>query len=137
MNCDVAPHDDEPDVCGICAVPLRGAQSRWCSKAHARLYYQNHYWTQARSAAKRRDRYACVMVSFTFEKELPVRFGPSERCTGRPLEVNHKIPRNGAGYDGPNCAHHLDKLETLCHAHHVIETNRQAKERRESATASA
>lgn len=122
--CDVAPFDDIEGVCGICEKALRGGQTRWCSKQHARLFYQNHYWTQARSAAKRRDRRQCVrMVAPNNNRTLP-------RCNGWPLEVNHIEPRNGAGYDGPNCAHHQSNLETLCHAHHVIETNRQASERR-------
>lgn len=45
------------------------------------------------------------------------------------LEVNHIVPRNGAGYD-QGCHHHLDLLETLCHPCHVAETTRQIRERR-------
>lgn len=45
------------------------------------------------------------------------------------LEVNHIVPRNGAGYD-QGCHHHLDLLETLCHGCHVVETTRQIRERR-------
>ncbi len=72
----------------------------------------NHIWTSARHAAIRRDR-GCV------------------RC-GTPyrLEVNHIEPRNGAGY-GNGCWHHQSGLETLCHRHHVEETNRQRAARRD------
>lgn len=33
-------------------------------------------------------------------------------------EVHHKVPVGKRGYL-PGCIHHLDNLETLCHAHHV------------------
>lgn len=43
---------------------------------------------------------------------------------GCALEVNHKVPILGRhGQFG--CHHHLDGLETLCHACHVAETARQ------------
>ena len=45
------------------------------------------------------------------------------------LEVNHIEPRVGRGY-GFGCHNHLSNLETLCHPCHVIETRRQAAERR-------
>lgn len=45
------------------------------------------------------------------------------------LEVNHMDPLVGRGYDA-GCVHHIDRLETLCHDCHVVETNRQAAERR-------
>jgi hypothetical protein len=45
------------------------------------------------------------------------------------LEVNHIVPRNGAGY-GFGCWNHQDNLETLCHGHHVEVTNAQRVERK-------
>ena len=45
------------------------------------------------------------------------------------LEVNHKVPRAGAGY-GWGCWHHLDGLETLCRPCHRKVTNAQALERK-------
>ena len=47
-----------------------------------------------------------------------------------PLEVNHIEPRKGAGY-GPGCHHHLDGLETLCHACHLEVTAAQLAEWRQ------
>lgn len=43
-----------------------------------------------------------------------------------PLEVNHRDPRRGRGYQA-GCHNHLDKLETLCHPCHVDETTRQIR----------
>lgn len=48
------------------------------------------------------------------------------------IEVNHIVPRVGAGYHA-GCHHHLDGLETLCHRCHVQVTNAQAAARREAA----
>ena len=46
----------------------------------------------------------------------------------RALEVNHIVPRKGAGYSF-GCWNHLDNLETLCHACHVKVTNAQRRSR--------
>lgn len=60
---------------------------------------------------------------------------PGHRRVVRPraMEVNHKIPRAGAGYH-QGCHHHLADLETLCHPCHVVETTRQGRERRGALT---
>ena len=68
----------------------------WCRDRCATAFWKNHWWSRARRAAKRRDKYACV------------------RCGGgRPLEVNHIAPCLGA-HGEISCAHHLVNLETLC-----------------------
>ena len=73
------------------------------------------------------------MMSIRIEDESVFIYDDAQPCTGKPLEVNHKTslrdvtPR--VTYADVSCAHHLDGLETLCHAHHVVETNRQRAER--------
>lgn len=101
--------------CGVtaCNKPLPPRRRRWCSDACGNEWARNHSWTSARHAAKRRDGFRCVRLDEA-----------GERCSGRPLEVNHIEPRRGGGY-GNGCHHHLDNLETLCHAHHVVITNEQ------------
>ena len=48
-------------------------------------------------------------------------------------EVNHIVPRVGAGY-GNGCHNHQDNLETLCHACHVTTTTQQGRDRRREAS---
>lgn len=47
----------------------------------------------------------------------------------RGMEVNHKVPRAGRGYQ-QGCHHHLADLELLCHPCHVIVTTEQIRERK-------
>lgn len=111
-RCALLAYVDVAGVCDLCGTALPRRHRRWCDK-HANWYTNNHVWNFAREAARRRDKRRCVKAD--------------ESCAGY-LEVNHIDPRNGAGY-GPGCHHHLDNLETLCHAHHVVETNKQRKAR--------
>lgn len=106
-------------MCGRCGTRLIGRRTRWCSKACHLAHVANHRWTQARSAAKRRDRLRCVQCSSTVR-----------------LEVNHIVPRVGAGY-GWGCWNHLSNLETLCHDCHVPVTRAQREARLSAALASA
>lgn len=118
--------------CGWCGgeLPLTKAgkinpNRRWCRRECSDAYWDNHSWTSARPAAIRRDGHECVRCHAKG-------YGASGREQGAPyveLEVNHKIPRNGAGYSN-GCWHHLEDLETLCHDCHVRETTRQIRERR-------
>lgn len=101
----------DPMRCDWCGAALVGRQLRWCSRACSTSFWENHQWSMARTAAMRRDGSMCV------------------RCGAPAEEVNHIVPRNGAGYDN-GCAHHIDGLESLCHDCHVIETTRQGRERR-------
>lgn len=85
-----------PGGCAWCGKPLPEGRRKWCSGRCETRFWNNHWWSRARRAAKRRDRYACV------------------RCGGgRPLEVNHKTPCRGR-HGALDCAHHLQNLETLC-----------------------
>ena len=112
MTCTMLRFTDQEGCCDLCGRTLRGRQRRWCSKSCENVFWRNHYWAWARRAAMRRDRRRCV------------------RCgVGSSLEVNHIVPRNGRGMNA-GCIHHLVNLETLCHAHHLVETRRQAVERR-------
>lgn len=113
VSCELLPYADEPDACDLCGAVLTGRRRRWCSKGCAWRFTVNHRWTQARREARRRDGYRCRTCSSAVR-----------------LEVNHIVPRNGAGY-GWGCHHHLSNLETLCHACHVKVTNAQAASRRE------
>lgn len=102
-------------MCFLCAGPLPPRRMWWCSDRCVNLWTQNHEWSAASHAARRRDGGKCV------------------RCGSdggdAALEVNHKRPRNGRGYH-QGCHHHQVRLETLCHPCHVIETTRQGRERR-------
>lgn len=101
-------------LCWLDGKPIPPRRQRWCSDECVRLWTNNHEWSAASFTVVRRDR-ACV------------------RCgsTRRP-EVNHRDPLVGRGYH-QGCHHHLDGLERLCHACHVAETTRQARERRADA----
>lgn len=117
-NCPLIPKLSEKfGFCDLasCAKPLPRRRRRWCSDACANAYtdaiYGQHDWNLARHKAYLRDQ-KCVTC------------GSTEK-----LEVNHIVPRNGAGY-GRGCHHHLENLETLCHSCHVKVTNEQRRLRR-------
>jgi hypothetical protein len=96
-------------------------------------FWNNHWWTQARRAAKRRDRYRCCECGHEPPKRPTRRRFPSETAyraamrvwrSGRRaarLEVNHREPALGA-HGTLSCLHHLDNLETLCVACHLVKT---------------
>lgn len=109
LACTLVEWNGEPGRCNWCGGPLRGRRRRWCSDEHSRAYAVNHFWTDARHAALRRDEYTCQVPG----------------CGSRSrLEVNHRTPVLGRHAEA-GCHHHLDGLETLCHDHHVDETCRQ------------
>lgn len=109
-NCPLLHNPHWDGYCDWCGHKLPKGRRRWCEE-HQFEWVENHDWSFARHAAIRRDG-CCV------------------RCGSRSmLEVNHKNPRNGAGYHY-GCHNHLALLEVLCHRCHVEETNRQAALRR-------
>ncbi len=114
-TCDLLPYSKVKGVCDRCGKKLTGKRRRWCSKTCTFAHTKNHRWTQARAAARRRDKYKCVTC------------GSKEQ-----LEVNHIIPLNGRGYKW-GCVHHLANLETLCHACHVVVTREQRAKRNATA----
>lgn len=111
MTCSLLPFAREKGRCDLCGAVLTGRRTRWCSRRCHDAHVVQHRWTQARKAAVRRDR-VCVTCG---SREL--------------LEVNHIVPREGAGY-GWGCWHHAENLEVLCRACHRVVTNAQAEARR-------
>jgi 5-methylcytosine-specific restriction endonuclease McrA len=99
-------------LCFRCGSPVVRPRIVWCSKACEEGWFDNHAWGWARLAALRRDEFKC------------------QRDPSHPgvKEVNHIDPRNGRGYHA-GCHHHQDRLETLCHKCHLVETIRQGRER--------
>lgn len=111
-SCTLLPFQELAGQCDLCGTRLGGRRTRWCSRRCSDEFTRNHRWTQARSAAVRRDKRRCVSCG----------------CTDL-LEVNHIVPRVGRGY-GWGCHHHQSNLETLCHWCHVLVTNAQREARR-------
>jgi 5-methylcytosine-specific restriction endonuclease McrA len=119
--------------CAWCAAPLPPGRRAWCGERCSVAFWKNHWWTLARRAAKRRDRYRCVRCGRTAPKRPSAAAFPSRadylaafrawreaRRTGR-LEVNHRVPCLGA-HGTLSCSHHLENLETLCVACHRAHT---------------
>jgi len=132
MTCPLcAPNaDSRQGRCDWCGTDLPRMKSghvhptrRWCTPACSDAYWSNHMWPMASAAARNRDGHQCVRCG---AKPAPWTAPYAERIATT-LEVNHKDPRKGAGYLN-GCHHHLDGLETLCHACHVAETTRQLRE---------
>jgi hypothetical protein len=105
----------------------------WCSARCGDAFWNNHWWSRARVAAKRRDKYRCSRCG---HKPAPrptrVRFpvASAYRAATRAwraaradnhLEVNHRRPALGA-HGTLSCVHHLENLETLCVACHKTTT---------------
>ncbi len=134
-GCPLLPFDTVAGRCAACGESLIGRQTRWCSKDCRLIYERNHYWGAARQAAIVRDGRRCVRCGWGSEELYAyltrggqfVLWSRAHLLRYRPdnwLEVNHIIPRLGAGY-GTGCWHHLENLQTLCHQDHVRVTNRQ------------
>jgi hypothetical protein len=119
--------------CAWCGAALPLGRRRWCRDACSEAFWKNHWWSLARQAAKRRDRWRCVRCgraapkrpsahAFAAREEYLAAFRGwrAARKTGR-LEVNHREPC--AGLHGTlSCLHHLDNLETLCVPCHRLHT---------------
>ena len=106
-----------PRACQRCGVLVQRGRRKWCSEECSDAWWVNHSWSFARAHAIERA-------------------GGSEACCAhcgvlvgfRDAEVNHIVPRRGAGY-GRGCHHHQGNLEVLCHECHVRETTLQRRER--------
>jgi len=122
-----------PGGCGWCGAPLPPRRRTWCSDRCGEAFWENHWWSVARRAAKRRDKYRCRRCGHVPPKRpTKARFGRESdfraamrawragRATAR-LEVNHRSPARGA-HRSLSCLHHLENLETLCVSCHRIET---------------
>ena len=126
--------------CAWCGSALPARRRIWCSDACSETFWTNHWWSLARGAAKRRDRYRCKRcgerapirpsrVRFPKERDYreAMRLWRAARKTGR-LEVNHRVPCRGK-HGTLGCEHHLENLETLCMACHRLETAADARTR--------
>lgn len=122
MTCslNLTPYAETPGVCDHCGKPLTGRRRRWCSDECSTVEFYAHDWSSTRKAAKRRDGHRCVKCGAAETVDHNLRSN---------LEVNHIVPRNGAGYS-MGCWNHLDNLETLCHDCHVEVTRAQRAERK-------
>lgn len=130
--CSLAPQRG-PGRCGWCAAELPERRRSWCSDRCGELFWTNHWWSLARGAAKRRDKYRCTRCGARGPKRpakqqhgthaaylAAMRAWRAEKRTRR-LEVNHMTPC--AGKHGElSCAHHLLNLETLCLTCHKTHT---------------
>jgi 5-methylcytosine-specific restriction endonuclease McrA len=105
--------------CRWCGTPLPKGRRTWCQNRCATVFWNNHWWSQARRAAKRRDKYLCVRCGH----KPPKKMTRAQRRTGR-LEVNHRVPCLGQ-HGTLSCAHHLENLETLCVPCHRTRTAAQ------------
>jgi hypothetical protein len=119
--------------CAWCGAELPPRRRSWCSDRCNTAFWNNHWWSQARHAAKVRDRYRCRRCGHAPPKRpnrvaypLDAAYKAAMRSwrAGRPtnrLEVNHRVPALGA-HGRLSCLHHLDNLETLCVGCHKGET---------------
>jgi hypothetical protein len=115
--------------CSWCGAPLPPRRRTWCSDRCNEAFWNNHWWTLARRATKRRDKYRCLRCGYAPPKRpartrfsaeaayrAAMRAWRAERHANR-LEVNHLEPALGA-HRSLSCLHHLENLETLCVACH-------------------
>ena len=129
--------------CAWCGAELPKRRRTWCSDRCANEFWSNHWWSLARAAAKRRDKYRCRRCSHEPPKRPTRRRYPVEaeykaamrtwrraRRTER-VEVNHIVQAKGR-HGSLSCVHHLNNLETLCVRCHKSETSAQAKLRKKA-----
>jgi hypothetical protein len=121
--------------CAWCGAALPARRRTWCSDRCSDAFWNNHWWSRARTAVKRRDKYRCAHCGHEPPKRPSrARFAGEAAYTaamrtwrrGRAanrLEVNHRIPALGS-HRALSCLHHLDNLETLCVACHKETTAR-------------
>lgn len=132
-GCVLLPFDTVAGRCRACGVGLPRTRRSWCSGECQDVYERNHYWASARAAAVARDK-RCVNCGWVADRDYATSYGQyfmwsramlQGRGDDNWLEVNHIVPRLGAGYSAASCVHHLAGLETLCHRCHVKVTYRQ------------
>jgi hypothetical protein len=128
----------QPAGCAWCGTALPARRRTWCSDRCATTFWTNHWWTLARRAAKRRDKYRCRACGAAAPKRptraacttaaayrTAMRVWRTAKKTER-MEVNHRVPCRGK-HGALSCDHHLVNLETLCVACHrrLTETDRK------------
>jgi hypothetical protein len=130
--CTIA-HGITEGKCAWCGSDLPKRRRTWCSDKCGDAFWANHWWSVARRAAKRRDKYTCKRcgknapkrpsrVRFPLESQFKaaMRVYRKARKTER-LEVNHIVQARGL-HRALSCVHHLDNLETLCSDCHKTHT---------------
>jgi hypothetical protein len=60
-DCPLAFGDNPEGLCGWDGKPMPKGRRRWCSEACSLAWGDQHYWTQARPAAVKRDGGRCVV----------------------------------------------------------------------------
>jgi 5-methylcytosine-specific restriction endonuclease McrA len=148
LVCELIP-DHPPTGCAGCGKPLPPRRTRWCSDKCSSTWWrgfaEQHDWADARAAALKRDGHRCTRCgaddfndskphmrdykTMDFDRFRIDRFRIDAKAwrrakATRQLEVNHIVPRVGAGY-GRGCWNHLSNLETVCHRCHVEVTKKQ------------
>lgn len=103
LACSASGWKGDPKHCRWCDAELTGRRKRWCSDECSNWFGRNHFWTWARNAAARRDKYLCCW---------------RDGCGKRYAEVHHLTPILGRHALG-GCHHHIDGLVSLCHEHHL------------------
>ena len=131
-ECSLAPRAGE-GFCAWCAEELPPRRRVWCSDRCNDAFWANHWWSVARTTAKRRDRYRCKRCGNRGPKRpaaashrtraaylKAMRAWRAEKKVAR-LEVNHIAPARGR-HTQLSCVHHLENLETLCLPCHKAHT---------------
>jgi hypothetical protein len=125
---------ERAEGCAWCGGALPPRRRTWCSERCSDAFWNNHWWSRARVAAKRRDKYRCARCGHVppkrptrarFPLESAYRSAMRAWRAGRAsnrVEVNHVRPALGA-HTTLSCIHHLDNLETLCVACHKAHTS--------------
>lgn len=111
--CPLSRWTGDPVACRWCNGVLPARAARWCRPACRMAAVANHEWGAARDAALTRDGHACRWT------------GCGAGATHEhALEVHHIRAIHGRHAEA-GCHHHLDGLVTLCHPHHLVDTERQ------------
>lgn len=130
--CTVA-HGVTDGRCAWCGDELPKRRRTWCSDRCADTFWNNHWWSLARRAARRRDKYACTRCGkkapkrpsrARFPKEAEYKAAMRSYRKARKverLEVNH-IEQALGRHRQLSCIHHLANLETLCGDCHKVHT---------------
>lgn len=110
-DCDLSTWRGDMRCCRWCDGGLRRRQKKWCSDACRDGAYAEHYWSDARDAAVRRDGRRCLRCG-------------ADEYAGRGLQVHHRTEVLGK-HHVTGCHHHVEGLETLCRGCHKAEHDRR------------
>lgn len=143
-NCPYSRWGGREGFCRWCDKKLpRNWRTVWCSRDCEKGFDLQHEFASTRVIVRDAARSECRCKPESFERRLPdpetgilVTGEPMaqhpvcqecQKCAdelGKPLEVNHIVPRIG-NTDPYSCLHHVDNLEVLCRWHHNRATEEQ------------